>query len=334
MSIKCIYFVDCENVGFNHIEHDSSCRILYFHSGKKPDNFALDKYEDFIQFTHNGCKDALDFVIDTSLGYELRYYGKSVVYYIVSGDNGYENISHFWGSLGFDVRLVDFGHIKVPISDIIESGINIDIYTSMMKNYRKSVNKAVKKWLSTNNLSISSLRSRIMSLAIGLSNDDKEKLISYLINIFINNTKGLSGKKIYDKLKERDKKAIQNVISSNCNGDLSNLRSKFFEMKLCNHLDLLNRKFLLDYIYNYYHTRYLEEKNKNLKSRSKKVNTESDFPFKLDEKYMTKVMNIYNAWRISKKRDFNKLLKQLKCASIKGVNDEGKKVIAKYLYNL
>ena len=66
MSIKCIYFVYCENVGFNHIEHDSSCRILYFHSGKKPDNFALDKYEDFIQFTHNGCKDALDFVIDTS----------------------------------------------------------------------------------------------------------------------------------------------------------------------------------------------------------------------------------------------------------------------------
>lgn len=107
--LKHIYLVDCENVGTNYRVLVGNCyQAYYFTSGGRYINFELEPNEFEVHYTHTGCRDALDFVIDTYLGYLLARNPKNkVVYHIVSRDTGFDNIAGFWGSLGYCVRRTD-----------------------------------------------------------------------------------------------------------------------------------------------------------------------------------------------------------------------------------
>lgn len=98
-----VYLVDVENVGFKPFDtKDNSIEIYYITPSDKgiteiPSNCKL------ISYRHNGCKDALDFILDTYLGYLIAKYQKSVEYIIVSNDKGYENVCGFWMEQGYKV---------------------------------------------------------------------------------------------------------------------------------------------------------------------------------------------------------------------------------------
>lgn len=101
--IKTVYLVDVENVGFKTFDaKDNTIEVYYITpSGKGitelPSNCKL------ISYKHNGCKDALDFILDTYLGYLIATYQKSVQYVIISNDKGYENVCGFWLEQGYKV---------------------------------------------------------------------------------------------------------------------------------------------------------------------------------------------------------------------------------------
>lgn len=105
--IKTIYFVDCENVGTNNfIPDDTDNSIIYYFISKL--DFEVEHkadYEFYIQRSHTGCKDAMDFILDTWLGYCINKWGRSCEYCIVSNDNGFQNIKDFWESYGYSIKL-------------------------------------------------------------------------------------------------------------------------------------------------------------------------------------------------------------------------------------
>ena len=108
--LKHIYLVDCENVGANYevAVKDDYYQAYYFTSGNKHINFELKPNEFELHYTHNGCKDALDFIINTYLGYLVAKHPKSkTIYHIISKDTGFDNMAGFWGEQGYRVRRSD-----------------------------------------------------------------------------------------------------------------------------------------------------------------------------------------------------------------------------------
>jgi hypothetical protein len=108
--VEDIYFVDCENVGLRHlcdIDDVETCRIYYFCGICFTDNFKMGSHEHLVRVDHTGCKDALDFIIDSYIGYQIRNFGKRVTYHIISRDTGFSNLAKFWGSEGFNVKVVN-----------------------------------------------------------------------------------------------------------------------------------------------------------------------------------------------------------------------------------
>lgn len=98
-----IYLIDCENVGFSFFTSPNDL-VYYFTNesvGELP--FQCNENEIHMCLKHTGCKDALDFVIDTYLGYLIRAYGKNTEYFIISNDKGYDNVSAFWQQMGYNV---------------------------------------------------------------------------------------------------------------------------------------------------------------------------------------------------------------------------------------
>jgi hypothetical protein len=69
-------------------------------------DFRLKKNEYLIICDVSG-KDALDFIIDSFLGFKLNELGKLNEYVIISKDNGFKNIQRFWGSQGYIVKCVE-----------------------------------------------------------------------------------------------------------------------------------------------------------------------------------------------------------------------------------
>ena len=103
-----IYLVDCENYGYSFFSgpHDL---ILYFINNSMEYPYQLAPNEIVVSFEHDECKDALDFAIDTYLGYLIgklckSKYDKEVKeFYLISNDKGFSNVSQFWRSLGYQV---------------------------------------------------------------------------------------------------------------------------------------------------------------------------------------------------------------------------------------
>lgn len=103
-----IYLVDCENVGTPTIIGKGDYKIYYFINNKNYIFGGNPLYYEIIQCNHNGCKDAMDFIIDFYLGRLTTQYGTNCVYYIVSNDKGYENVINSGRELGYNIRRKEF----------------------------------------------------------------------------------------------------------------------------------------------------------------------------------------------------------------------------------
>lgn len=108
MKYKRIYFVDCENVGSDYNANNSTDLVIYFTSNKYQVQHELSSNEKEIHIKHNGMKDSLDFIIDSTLGYYMMHYGRNVKYFIISRDKGYEIMKSYWGSLGYSITLIEY----------------------------------------------------------------------------------------------------------------------------------------------------------------------------------------------------------------------------------
>jgi hypothetical protein len=130
--ITKIYLVDCENAGFRKIEVDKplSTQVYYFTNAQQPIKGIDDTYETTINYKHNSTKDALDFVIDTFLGFQVARFGKEVEYIIVSGDKGFCNVIGFWQVKGYKIRRQGVGSIesvKQPSNAKFKTNMLVDV---------------------------------------------------------------------------------------------------------------------------------------------------------------------------------------------------------------
>lgn len=98
-----VYVIDCENVGFTFYTSPNDLVYYFTNSSVKELPFICNENEIHMCLNHTGCKDALDFIIDTFLGYLIRNYGRNTEYFIISNDKGYNNVSAFWQGLGYKV---------------------------------------------------------------------------------------------------------------------------------------------------------------------------------------------------------------------------------------
>lgn len=98
-----IYLIDCENVGFSFFTSPNDLVYYFTNESVSELPFQCNENEIHMCLKHTVCKDALDFVIDTYLGYLIRAYGKNTEYFIISNDKGYDNVSAFWQQMGYNV---------------------------------------------------------------------------------------------------------------------------------------------------------------------------------------------------------------------------------------
>lgn len=156
-----IYLIDCENVGFSFFTSPND--LVYYFTNESVNElpFQCNENEIHMCLKHTGCKDALDFVIDTYLGYLIRAYGKNTEYFIISNDKGYDNVSAFWQQMGYKVytnphkiknKLEDNTSKKYfdinPANDIDAKIDNIskNIFDGLSIEYQVKINNIYASW--------------------------------------------------------------------------------------------------------------------------------------------------------------------------------------------
>lgn len=173
---KEIYLVDCENIGYQHLSFDG--KIFYFTSGTYfMDDLEANERE--IHVYHDGIKDALDFILDTKLGYLICHYGKSYKYRIVSMDKGYENIIRFWGSQGYNIDSVLLSENNNREFKSILS--NSDIIKGLSSAEKSKLSNVFASWYRSKKKSKSVLKSSIdKAFSKSLSTSVRNDIVDYL----------------------------------------------------------------------------------------------------------------------------------------------------------
>ncbi|MBQ6772678.1 MAG: hypothetical protein IJP48_01305 [Synergistaceae bacterium] len=115
---KNYYFVDYENTGsdgLTGIENlDGDNTVFIFYSSRAGRimfdlHVKINMSQAVIQYckVHTGVKNALDFQLASYLGYIIRDNKESQCnYFIVSRDNGYSSLLHFWEERGINIEFV------------------------------------------------------------------------------------------------------------------------------------------------------------------------------------------------------------------------------------
>jgi hypothetical protein len=99
-----VYLVDCENVGGQSLcINNIQSQIFYLHSTEYKAQNRLPN-ETNVLYEHPVDKNALDFVLDSYLGYQIARYGLEAKYIIVSNDKGFDHLINFWSSYGYKVE--------------------------------------------------------------------------------------------------------------------------------------------------------------------------------------------------------------------------------------
>lgn len=101
-----IVLVDCENVGLHHV-YIKNALIYYFVSSANQGLDVLSERERIKYVKHNGGRNALDFIIDSELGFLIHHYGKKMSYTIISRDTGFDILCSYWRSRGYYVERRD-----------------------------------------------------------------------------------------------------------------------------------------------------------------------------------------------------------------------------------
>lgn len=115
-----IYLVDCENVGTRGLEVSNKTSLVYYFTSNTVYKEDLSNNEIEVHIEHNVERNALDFIIDTKLGFLLRHYGREVNFYIISDDKGYNVVADYWKSQGYSVFTSHDGSGKYPQANKVE----------------------------------------------------------------------------------------------------------------------------------------------------------------------------------------------------------------------
>lgn len=182
MKYSRIFFVDCENVGSDFSAIKETDLVLYFTSNTYQVQHELSKNEKEIHIKHNGMKDSLDFILDSTLGYYMMHYGRNVKYYIISRDKGYEIIKSYWGSLGYDIALVEYLNFT---SVFKQSSKNDFVAVSLINRLSPACNHKVyniyRSWQKSKAQDFDNLKSQLVrSLHSKLRDDSIEIISKYL----------------------------------------------------------------------------------------------------------------------------------------------------------
>jgi len=101
-----IFLIDYENVsasGLDGLETRSSNDAIYIFYTENADRLTFDAHQRLLESAakiyyvkvETGTKNALDFQLVTYLGYLIRE-NPAYSYYIISKDNGFDSVLHFW----------------------------------------------------------------------------------------------------------------------------------------------------------------------------------------------------------------------------------------------
>ena len=110
--IPRIYLIDTENIGRKLIQDLDKLRdideVVIFESEKSfklsfKEMLSIDNTKISVIETHNSAKNAMDFMIATTLGH-LVTVNKDKIYIIVSNDTGFDEVVNFWKFQGLYVR--------------------------------------------------------------------------------------------------------------------------------------------------------------------------------------------------------------------------------------
>ena len=163
-----IFLVDCENVGYMKLKNVKPDDYVFYFTSDRTLLFKLDSNETEIRFKHDGCKDALDFVLDSYLGFLIHKYGQSYVYNVVSRDLGYVNVCKFWQNRGY---LVGCSCKKFPFVD----------WSKISNNDKEKIQNVYKNWCRSKKQLKRVLRSGINRLHIDMEFTERDKLVTYLM---------------------------------------------------------------------------------------------------------------------------------------------------------
>lgn len=189
-----VYVIDCENVGFTFYTSPNDLVYYFTNSSVKELPFICNKNEIHMCLNHTGCKDALDFIIDTFLGYLVRNYGRNTEYFIISNDKGYNNVSAFWQGLGYKVYTNPHNSLK-PLN---KENTALKGYISTINNAKKILDKLPNEYEEKiNNILASWIRSKSKNKAVLLKELERclhnritKKEIKELCNYYYDNVIG------------------------------------------------------------------------------------------------------------------------------------------------
>lgn len=187
MKINKIFFVDCENVGMNFIPpHSDNNDILtyYFTSNFSYFKNTLKPGQKNIHIFHENEKDALDFVIDTQIGFAVRQYGKNVKYYIVSKDSGFEIIAKYWGQQGYKIYIHQANPNTLTKDEklIMKRKYDTIVDQKLSTKDKKKLMNIYNSWLNSNNQNNNILKDNIKrsKIVTMLSITEIETICDYL----------------------------------------------------------------------------------------------------------------------------------------------------------
>ena len=145
--ITDIYLVDCENIGNQSLNLPENCDIYYFLSyGKLKNPHPNDIVKEIV---HNGSKNALDFILDSWLGYLIHKYGTEIQYHIVSNDKGFSAIITYWKSLNVSISLEAYQDIMIKKinKNILKTHNDIEtLLDSLPDNKKRSIKNIYTNW--------------------------------------------------------------------------------------------------------------------------------------------------------------------------------------------
>lgn len=147
-----IYLVDCENVGYKTFKSfREDYRVVYFYSQESSNSILLRGIDTAIKVNHDGSKNALDFIIDSYLGYLIAQNSRLVNYHIVSEDKGYETVCKYWRDRGYNVTCGALDSDSEPL-EIYQCNTGETLVSTMSeslikkcKNVYKSYNRSKAK---------------------------------------------------------------------------------------------------------------------------------------------------------------------------------------------
>lgn len=181
-----IYYVDCENVGLRHITQsfDKNFKVLYFTSKNLRVKDLQDNEEELV-CSLDRRKDALDYIIDTYLGYNLTLYDKATRHHIVSNDTGFDNVITFWRDKGYIIdRSCLHNYDSVPESN---SENELDFMIRRLTNRNRfKLFDTYKRWNNSESMPnpvVLGIKVRSLKLVADYTEEELDKLIELLVKM-------------------------------------------------------------------------------------------------------------------------------------------------------